>query len=320
VENDIPTQPETIDAAGALAFLTERFGRDITDVERLGHGEWSTAYGYHDDGRDYVLRFGSYVDDFQRDRIAGRFASVNLPIPKVIEIGQVPGWHYAISERASGEFIDSLDETRMRELLPSLFAAFDAMREADLSGTAGYGGWDENEHAPFASWKDALLDVNIDHPGRVGGWRKLLDESAVGGARFDEAYAALIELAEYAPADRHLIHSDLLNFNALVSGNRMSALFDWGCSLYGDFLYDIAWFNFWKPWFPAWAGIDFVAEAKRHYDAIGLDVPDFDERMRACEIQIGLSNLAYVAWKGRWEQAEAVSELLAALARGTAVS
>ena len=41
--------------------------------------------------------------------------------------------------------------------------------------------------------------------------------------------------ADSGPQERHLIHSDLLNFNVLVADDLISAVIDWGSSLYGDF-------------------------------------------------------------------------------------
>ena len=38
--------------------------------------------------------------------------------------------------------------------------------------------------------------------------------------------------------------------------SRLEAVFDWGCSLAGDFLYEVAWFTFWAPWYPALDAID----------------------------------------------------------------
>jgi hygromycin-B 4-O-kinase len=71
--------------------------------------------------------------------------------------------------------------------------------------------------------------------------------------------------------------------------------------MWGDWLYDLAWFTFWAPWYPAWRGIDFAAEARRHYAAIGIDVPNFTERMACCQIHVGLSGMAYQAFTARWE-------------------
>ncbi len=86
--------------------------------------------------------------------------------------------------------------------------------------------------------------------------------------------------------------------------DRITAIFDWGSSLYGDFLYDIAYLNFWAPWFPSRAGVDIPQEAQRHYKATGLQVPQFDERLRCYSVHIALDSLAYEAFLGHWEEAE----------------
>ena len=103
------------------------------------------------------------------------------------------------------------------------------------------------------------------------------------------------------PNERYLVHSDLLNYNVLVSNDQISSVLDWGSSLYGDFLWDLAWFTFWQPWYRPWSGIDFPKTARQHYSAIGLEVPNFEERMRCYEIAIGLDGLAYQAFAGHWD-------------------
>ncbi len=283
------------------AFLTARFDGEAGDVASLGAGVWSKAYAFRRAGRDYVIRFGAHREDFAKDRLAAHYACPALPIPRVVEMGEADGGYYVISERIFGEYIDDVDEAQMRALLPALFAALDAARLADLSGTTGYGAWDAGGNAPFPSWRAALLDVANDRPvDRIHGWRNRLAASPVGIRPFEEAYACLQALADTAPEARHLIHSDLLHFNVLVEADRISGVLDWGCGMVGDFLYDLAWLCFWQPWYPAWQRIDFAEEARRHYDAIGLDVPDFDERLRCCQIHIGLAGQAYQAYAGDW--------------------
>ena len=197
----------------------------------------------------------------------------------------------------------------MRALLPSLFAALDTTRLADLSGTTGYGAWDADGTAPYPSWRAALLDVANDRPtDRIHGWRERLEASPVGAGPFEEAYRHLLALAARIPEERHLIHSDLLHYNVLVQGDRITGVLDWGCGLYGDFLYDLAWLCFWQPWYPAWKGIDFQAEAARHYASIGLDVPRFEERLRCCQIHIGLAGQAYQAYAGEWKDLQATAQ------------
>lgn len=310
------SRPTAVDVERAQAFLDRRFGSDVRDVTSVGYGEWSRAYGFRHGPVDCVVRFGRYSEDFTKDRRAGRFGSSALPVPVVTEIGEAFGGAYAISERAFGDFIDGLDGARMRAVLPSLFTALDVAREVDLTGTTGYGGWSADGTARYPSWRAALLDVGSDATAdRIHGWGARMAASAPGSAPFDEGLHRLHSLIDHCPEDRHLVHSDLLHFNVLVADDRISAVVDWGCSMYGDFLYDIAWFVFWAPWYPEWRGIDFKAEALRHFRTIGLTVPRFAERLRCYQIHIGLDSLKYNAFMERWDELETVARRTLALAR-----
>jgi hygromycin-B 4-O-kinase len=292
----------------AEAFLVERFGGGIGDVSSIGEGEWSRAYAFRRAGRDYIVRFSALEEDFAKDRLAARYGSRDLPIPRIVEMGAAFDGFYAISERAPGGYLDVLDRVQMRAVLPALSAALDAARLVDLSATVGYGIWGADGTAPHPTWRAALLDVVNDRPtDRTHGWRERLAASPTGSGPFDEAFGHLRSLVGACPEDRHLIHSDLLHYNVLVAGDRITAVIDWGCSMYGDFLYDVAWFAFWAPWYPAWQGIDFAREAARHYESIGLDVPHFEERLRCCQIHIGLMGQAYSAFKGRWADVDATA-------------
>lgn len=313
---DQPRPPVQLDRA--RAFLEARFAGRATDVAEAGAGEWSTAYAYRCDGAGYVIRFGALHDDFEKDRFAARFASAELPIPAVIEIGESFGGYYAISERASGAYLDALDEEGMRATLPSLLATLDAARRADLSATAGFGMWDGQGRAVHRTWRDALLaTIGGDRASsRTVGWRDRLAVGPSGIERFDEAYDVMRGLAGRCPDERHLLHNDPLNRNILVHDHRISALLDWGCGMWGDFLYDVAHLAFSVAWYPAWRPIDFAAEARRFYEAAGVSLPGFDERLLCYQLHIGFDACAYNAWKGRWDHVETALRRTQALVRG----
>lgn len=278
----------------ARTFITEHLGRDVGPVEAVGEGAWSTCFGFTDGDRELVIRFGRHVDDFEKDRRASTFGSAKLPVPEVTETGEALGGYFAISTRAHGQPLESI--AAWNPVLPSLFAALDAMRAVEVPGT-GFGGWDGDGVARCATWRDFLLAVDVDTPERrTHGWRRKLVDSPVGDEPFRAGLGRLADLA--LTVERHIVHGDLINRNVLVHDARITAVFDWGCSFYGDLLYDIAWLEFWSPWHPALAAIDIRARALTHYASIGLDVTDFDERLRACLIHIGLDHQAYCAFTG----------------------
>ena len=298
------------------AFLTARYGACIDELQLIGQGEWSRAYAFRREGDDYVARFGAFHEDFAKDCLSAAFSLPVLPIPKVVEIGEAFGGFYAISERVFGTFLDDLGEAEMRQLLPSLFDALDAARLADLSWSTGYGLWHADGAGPSPGWRAWLLTVADDSPTkRTHGWRSRLLTSPTGDRPYAEALSAMTALASKCPETRHLVHADLLHHNVLVSGGQITGVLDWGCSVYGDFLYDLAWLSFWAPSYPAWRHIDFVHEARSHYASIGLEVPDFAERLRCYELHIGLSGQAYSTFMGQWDKLEATAQRTLALAR-----
>ena len=296
-------------------FLAAHLGGPIEDLTPVGHGEWSSAFTFRHRALDYVARFSALDEDFRKDHRAMAWSTRDLPIPRILQIGEALDGYFALSERAPGEFLDLLDAAELRRVLPSLFAALDAARQVDLADSHGFGIWAAGGNAPYATWREALLAISVDSPtNRTYGWRERLFSLPSGGQAFRSAYARLEALLHFCPEARHVIHSDLLNFNVLFAEDRVSAILDWGSSMYGDFVFDVAWLTFWQPWYRAWDGVDIARAALDHYAAIALEVPLFAERLRCYELYIGLDGLAYQSWKGRWDDVAWTSRRLLALA------
>jgi hygromycin-B 4-O-kinase len=283
--------------AEAFRFVAGYFGRRAADVKVLGAGEWSRAYALVLDGREAVIRFGDHVEDFLKDQAMAAHSSAALPVPSVLEIGAAGGGYFAVSERAHGDLLDGLDGPGMRAALPGLLAALDALRDIGVPTARGYGIWAPDGTAPAPGWAQALLAISDETP-RVPGWRAALAASPIGMAPFDRGYARLRELARALPGERHIIHGDLLNRNVLVADSKITAVIDWGNSLYGDWLYDAAWLIYWWPWFPQWRGIDITAELHRHWEQNGGPPPGLHQRLHACLLHIGLDAMAYNAYRG----------------------
>jgi hygromycin-B 4-O-kinase len=201
-------------------------------------------------------------------------------------------------------------------VLPRLLQVLDAMRAIDLSETTGFGLWGADGRGRYSSWREALLDIAVDRPAnRTYGWRRQLAAWPTAEEAFAIGFAQLERSLEVCPNERHLVHSDLLNFNLLVDHDRVTGAIDWGSALYGDFVWDIAWLTFWQPWYPAWRDVDIARFAREHYSAIGLDVPDFEARLRCYELAIGLDGMAYQAFTRRWRDLDDTARRVVALAQ-----
>jgi hygromycin-B 4-O-kinase len=297
-------------------FLDRLSKQLVSNITPLSGGEWSQAFAFTLHGKDFVVRFGQNKDNYLIDMYAARYASEKLPIPRVLEVGNAFGAYFAISERAFGVLIDDLGKADMKRVIPSLFATMDAIRETDIAATSGFGQLNPSGANKLSSWQAVLLAVDEDIPERKEyGWKEGLRASPVGIQPFEEAYTALTALTDDLPEVRTLIHNDLLNFNVLVNDSHITAVFDWGNALCGDFLYELAMFVFWEPIYEPIRGIDWKSEALAHYKSIGLEVPEFERRLLCCMINLGLGSLVYYGYKQDWTYLEAVTKRTLQLAR-----
>ena len=287
---------ESLSFPDAQSFIRGHYGDRASQLKPLGSGAWSKAYALSLDGQEVVARFGAHGEDFSKDQVMSAFSSTQLPIPKVLEVGEAPGGFFAVSERAYGDFLEELDDTGMRAALPSLRSALDAVRDIDVSGTTGYGHWTPAGKAPHSTWQEALLDIAVDRSGgRIHGWRQALESSPTGAKPFDTALDVLRDLAPDLPAERHIIYADWMYHNVLVNRDRIDAVLDWGSSMYGDHLYDAAWLLFCWSWSPQLSAIDIRDELDQHWAAKGSVPDDLEHRLLAYQIHIGLGAQAHNA-------------------------
>jgi hygromycin-B 4-O-kinase len=303
----------TIDTAQAEAFLVSHFDPASTEVEQIGEGAWSRCFGFRRGSQQLAIRFGLHVDDFQKDYLASAYRAPNLPIPEVLAIGDAYGGYYAISTRVYGAPLESVNAAQWQSLLPSLAAALDAIRMADVSATSGVGGWGGTGDAPHTSWSSYLLTVCNDTPDRrTHGWRERLATFPEGDAALAWGFERLKQVVTDS-VPRCLIHGDLINRNVLVSGPSITGVFDWGCACYGDHLYDLAWFEFWAPWSPELDVHALRSALERRWHTAGYVPHQKEQRLMACYLHIGLDHLAYNAYLGDWPTLAATADRMRAL-------
>jgi hygromycin-B 4-O-kinase len=297
--------------AAVRALLRAQLGRPVADLHPLAGGEFSRAFAFAVDGRDYVVRVSSFAhaeEAFAKDEYAWRhFASPALPIPRVVATGAADGGHFAISERVAGRRLAELTPSERRALLPATLDTFDAIALADVSGSGGYGAWDATGQGHSASWHDFLADVIENRSeGFYRDWHALFHRSFLERAVYERVYRRMMALAADLPPDRALIHSDYHFDNVLTDGQRITGVIDWGNACYGDRLFDVAWL----AWYFVQQGDPEAAALLRARHA---HEPRFAERMACYECRVGLDDLRFFARTDRRAQYEWTRDRLLAL-------
>lgn len=277
-------------------IVEQLFGAEVTAVTSLRSGAWSSAMAVETPNGAYVVRFAQTPDDFRCDQHASKYGSARLPIPQVHGIGRLGDRWWCISDRMPGVHLDELDANGLAKTLPSVAEMLIAIRDVDSGSTSGYGGWDADGNGIFATFGEQLLSVAIDNPEeRAGGWSRFLREHTFEQSVFERGLAEMERLTPYLSPTRQLIHMDTINYNVTVVDHRVSGIFDWGCAMWGDAIYDLAWFRFWNPWYPQWAD---VAVPDRLEDLVGIQGDHANERMMCCLLHIGIGHIRYNAFLG----------------------
>ncbi len=112
----------------------------------------------------------------------------------------------------------------------------------------------------------------------------------------------MTELLKFCPEDRYLVHGDYGFGNILSDGTRITAVIDWEASMYGDFLFDVAWLSFWsrKP--------DLESLYAEHLKSQNREVPHFAERILCYKLYIGLRTLSFFAYSNQKEKYDGLKE------------
>ena len=235
----------------AREFLTRRYGA-VGELRPLEGGFWSSAYSFSHEGRALVVRFGANKDWFEADRAAMAFATTDLPVPEMVEIGDAFGGAYAISARHYGSNLEDVRPDQCEVAGPMLASLLGALYRVPKSPDLPIG-WHDRPPRGNLTWRRWLTDCleGDPNPG-VHDWRAAVAAHREADRIFRACDARIRELLEACPERRDLVHGDLLHANVLVTEDAScpSAVFSWKCSVRGDFLFDVAWCTFWSPWHP----------------------------------------------------------------------
>ncbi len=277
---------------------------EYKNLKLLNSGAWSTAYRFINDGESLVVRVSNTDLNFKKDKWAYEIAGDLLPIPKVLDIKHSGDKYFCISEFVEGIYFETLDAVSLQSIKNSILNIFQGLLNTEVYNIAGFGSLGSKLEGNNVSWREYILSISQDldqEDNLIHGWRSNINKSQLFRDQFEELFQEMVSLIGCLPEVKYLIHSDLLNFNVLANKNKVTGVLDWGSSMIGDYLYDLAWFEFYEPWYPEFTKVNLVEE-------IRLNVFKFDssqykrERLLAYKLHIGLGSLAYNSYRNDWKE------------------
>lgn len=295
------THKTIVDQSQVEQFLQKHLHIPKVSTELMSDGEGSEAFAFEDrDGRPLVIRISKHgKGGFLKDQFAHtNFASDNLPIPTILDIGAMESMHYAISTRAPGKTLDKFSFHEIKSLMPKIFRLLDIIH-ATPPADEGYGQWNEHGRGKHSSWREEqVASMHQD------------DEETKGASFYDtELHDRLrdevMKLLDYATDERKVVHGDF-GFNNVVSdGKDITGVLDWEMSMYGDSLYDVAWLDFWDT------KHDYQEIFKKHYAKQNELPTNYDKRILLYKLQIGLGSLGFFARSRQRDKYEFARKVIA---------
>lgn len=179
-------------------------------------------------------------------------------------------------------------------MVPQLIDLLDAVHQLDVSDTSGYGTFDYLGNGLSSSWRNSLLLIGQEEDERdyFGKWYHLFDDTFLERDLFKDLYQRMKHLLAYCPEERYLVYGSVSLRNTLAENGRITALLDWIDAKYGDFLYDVAYLDYWCGWLR-------VSERfLEYYRAQRREVPFYAERVLCYQCHHALGGMRFFAASG----------------------
>jgi hygromycin-B 4-O-kinase len=121
---------------------------------------------------------------------------------------------------------------------------------------------------------------------------------------YEYLYNEMIKFIPYCPNERWLVHGDFKGANIRFNGHTISGVLDWSESMYGDYLFDVAWIDLWDTY------TDYQQAFFEHYRKQGRIPPFYYQRIRCYQLYSALLSLGFNATTGQHYKNERLHRLL----------
>jgi len=279
-------------------FLKKHFSTDIKNIEILKGGEISQAFSFEDVAGNYVIKVRKVRKRFRKKNpfdkeiiisdVVKKY-KLDILVPEIIKHGSFKEigsekFIYCISEKSPGTFVHLFNNEKTTLVDNNLVESLYKIHLCDITNTKGFGNWDKWGKARFRSMQEYILDV-------IKQQEIYTNERFSTGIFEKDLYIQgserIKQLVKFCSPKRYLVHADYGYDNVLANKEgKITAIYDWEHSIYGDFVYDIAWIDFWG----------FREEntysnlyCKKFRDSERLDFDNYDQRLLCYKLYIGMT-------------------------------
>lgn len=297
-----------------LALLRERFSTPVTDLIPVEGGAVARTFAFRTGDQEYIIRFN--LDKMLRSNFPKeaylwhKLASTQIPMAPVLQVGRLGDLYFAISRKMPGTTLVHFTPEELEQLLPQILDALHAIHQVDVSDTQGYGVFDDRGRGMTSSWHAFLSRINQEEREQdyYGKWHALFADTFLERAVFEQVYQQMLRLLDYCPEERYLVHGSLSFANMLALHGKLTAILDWLDARYGDFVYDIAYLDYWYP----------SLRVREHFQQYYLEreilVPAYEERILCYQCYVTLDAMRFYAKSGQensyeWARARIMEKL-----------
>lgn len=274
----------------AEEILNRMFDDHVSNVLSIEMGELSKVFSFNVEDQVYVVHFRKNNESLEKADYMYKTYGDRLPIPPVIQLGQIDELFFCISNKAKGTPISSYSVSEQSIISNDVAKQFTNMSKVKIDSSKGYGLITPSGRPSAKSWEEVIADFfREDQEGFYKDWTKLYKQSFLEESLLQEGYSTMMELVKYSPNIPHLVHGDFHLGNMLSDETQVTGIVDWELAMYGDFMFDVAGLHFWSP------HLDFPQKVRNLWLESGTDIPYFEERLRCHMLFKAIDGLRFYA-------------------------
>ncbi len=209
----------------------------------------------------------------------------------------------------TGKNANELSPEEFEQMYERFFDMIFAIASTDISDVTGYGEFDENNKAEYATCEAFIKDTfDAEREGYWQNWTEMFETTFLTKEYFEEMLGNALKYVKYCEGRRYLVNNNTFFCNMLVDADGTPACADWGRAGIMDFMMDFAILDLNKPYLLVPEKLYAYAKKKN------LEIPDFKERFLCMAYFKGIDTLRWHASIDDIESCESITKSLNTLA------